>query len=157
MHFLQCLPVQNDKKKKILGDCLTHVVYWNSNEASVPNDIFYFILDKYELYNSNPNQTQNTDVIKEYIVNRCELYFKATLQKVIKNREWALNSTYILSYKIPKLFHRISYQIRTGRDSRDKKILYCLLTLVFCNLIDIEMEKKYIPSLLNGLIAVPLP
>ncbi len=108
MHFLQCLPIQNDKKKKILGDCLSHVVYWSSSEASVPNDIFYFILDKYELYNSNPNQTQNTGVIKEYIVNRCELYFEATLQKVIKNPQWVLNSTYYLSYKIPKIFHRIS-------------------------------------------------
>ncbi len=69
-------------------------------------------------------------------MNRCELYFKGTLQTVTKNPEWVLNSTYILAYKIPKLFHRILYQVKMGRNSKHKKLLLCLLTLIFCNLID---------------------
>ncbi len=130
MHFLRCLPIQNDKIK-ILGYCLKHVIYWDSNEASVPNDLFYFILNRYELYNSSANSNrQNNDVIKEYIVNRCELYFKATLHKVIKNPDWVMNSTYFLSYKIPKIFHWIFYQIRTAKNFRKTKLLNCLLTLI---------------------------
>ena len=56
-------------------------------------------------------------------MNRTELYFKGTLQKVGKNPEWVLTSTYILSYKIPKLFHRILYQIKTGKNFKQRKLL----------------------------------
>ena len=72
------------------------------------------------------------------------------------NPEWVIESTYILSFKIPKLFHRIVTQIKTGKTKGGKKILYCLLTQIFCNLIDNEMDKKYMPSLLNGLISIPI-
>lgn len=89
-------------------------------------------------------------------MNRTELYFKGTLQKVAKNPEWVLTSTYILSYKIPKLFHRILYQIKTGKNFKQRKLLLSLLTLIFCNMIDVEMDKQYMPSLFNGLIAIPL-
>jgi hypothetical protein len=95
----------------------------------------YFIFDQKEIYKESKDYSK-VFLINEYIINRAELYFKATLNKLTQTQDWILNSIYAISYKTPIIFHKLINQLRIMKDKKQKKLIQCLLTVLFCHIID---------------------
>lgn len=78
-----------------------------------------------------------------------------SIYKRVQNRpEYVIESIYKLFYKVPQIVYRLVSELKQNRNKIGNIVM---LTVIYQRIIEDQVEKIYIPSLLNSLTAINLP